>query len=559
MKLNKLFGSRSPLPRLSVTTKIAISLSLLIMFLMTAVGTSLVLRDRSVFINEFQEKGWNIVHTALQFTGGYLQTGDMDFLNDMVEKIGTYQDISYAMVLDTGGEVLAHTEKKQVGAKINDEVTKNVLTAKSETMNIRYNESGKPTTMDFYSPIKTADGTMGYFRLGVGLSGLNKHTEETILSIFLICLAAVIAGIFLAALITKKILIKPLTELTAATEKLATGDFSYKVPVHNQDELGELATSFNTMTVHLANLIQSVKSSAADINKSAEQILGRLQTSDHTNNRLSQTLDILKQGASGQMEILKQPLALSEQLCDQSKHAMDCILQILSEVNKTVQVGESGIAAISKIAANLDESDQSLKNTRSLLKQSENKGLQLGQTIEHFSSLLEKNSACTVQVALQAARSGNEELTRTAEDMHRISEEFALCVNEMSGKFGDIRNTWREVEGQLEGNLNSLVHGRDAIEEARVSLGKVLQSLLQSKDIIENIASAAHRQSASIEDIRRSQSEVMDELIKSINKSSGAGSDTKLQMESLHDIDSLAKKLMRMVDRLNVLSLQFKV
>jgi hypothetical protein len=46
--------------------------------------------------------------------------------------------------------------------------------------------------------------------------------------------------------------------------------------------------------------------------------------------------------------------------------------------------------------------------------------------------------------------------------------------------------------------------------------------------------------------------------MKSINKSSGAGSDTKVQMESLHDIDSMAKKLIRMVDRLNVLSLQFK-
>lgn len=560
MKLKRTGVKHGPRLRFSVTTKIALALSLLISFLMAAVGTSVFLRDQALFKKEFQEKGWNIVHTALQFSGNYLQIGNTEFLNNLVKKVGTYQDISYVMVLDAGGKVLAHTDEKQIGNKFNDEDTKNALAAKSDVMKIRYNEQGKPSIMDFYSPINTAGGsTMGYFRLGVDLSGLNKYAHETTIHIILICLAAILAGISLAALISKRILQKPLLDLTAATEKLATGDFSYKVPVHKQDELGDLATAFNTMTVHLSNLIQSVKSSAVDINKSAEQILGRLQTSDRTNSRLSQTFDILKQGTTEQVAILKQSIALSEQLSDQSKHAMDCILKILSEVNKTTQIGESGVSAISKIVANIEESGQSLENTRNSLKQLENKGRQFSQTIEHFSDLLEKNTACTVQVALQAARSGNEELTRAAEDLHHISEESTQRIKQMSGELADVQNTWSEAETALGGNLKRLAAGQDAAGEARGSLEKVLQSLLQSKDIIEEIASAAHRQSTSIEDIRQSQSGIIDELLKSINKSSGAGSDTKLQMESLHDIDSLAKKLMRMVDRLNVLSLQFKV
>lgn len=546
--------------RLSVTAKIAIALSLLISFLMSAVGTSLFLRDQALFKTEFQEKGWNIVHTALQFSSNYLQYNNTEFLNSLVKKIGTYQDISYAMVLNAGGKVLAHTDEKQIGNKIDDEALQDAMAAKTDVMKVRYNEKGKPVTMDFFSPIISEGGsTMGYFRLGVDLTGLNNHARETTINIILICLAAIIAGIFLAALISKRILQKPLLDLTAATEKLATGDFSYKVPVHRQDELGDLATAFNTMTIHLANLIQSVKSSAVDINKSAEQILGRLQTSDRTNSRLSQTFDGLKHGTEGQLTVLRQSIALSEQLSEQSKHAMDCILQILSEVNKTAQIGENGVSAISKIAANIEDSGESLENTRDSLEQLEDKSRKFSQTIEHFSNLLEKNSACTVQVALEAARSGNVELTRAAEDLHRISEECTLRVKQISGELADVQNTCTEAEAALSGNSKRLADGQSAVQEARGSFEKVHQSLLQSKDIIEEIASAAHRQSASIEDIRMSQSSIINDLLNSINKSSGAGSDTKLQMESLHDIDSLAKKLMRMVDRLNMLSMQFKV
>ncbi|MFA4886044.1 MAG: hypothetical protein WC601_09785 [Desulfotomaculaceae bacterium] len=77
--------------------------------------------------------------------------------------------------------------------------------------------------------------------------------------------------------------------------------------------------------------------------------------------------------------------------------------------------------------------------------------------------------------------------------------------------------------------------------------------------MVEEAAAAAHLQSNSLENIRQSQVGIVDKLLKTMNSSSGAGSDTKLQMESLQYIDSLAKKMLRMVERLNVLSLQFKI
>lgn len=560
MKLKKSGSLDGIKLRISVTTKIAIALSILITFLIAAVGTSMVIRDYSLIRREFQDKGWNILHTALQFSRNYIQIGNMEFLNDLVKKIGTYKDVNYVMVLDTGGKVLAHTDDKQVGMRYNDEETRNAMAAKTDVIKIHSAEKGKPAVMDFYSPVVTPGGSiMGYFRMGIDLSGLNRHARESALSIALICLAAILAGISLASLISKKILQKPLQDLTTATEKLATGDFSYKVPIHNLDELGDLATSFNTMTVHLANLIQSVKSSAADINKSAEQILGRIQTSDRTNIRLSQTFDFLKQGTTEQVSILKQSAAFAEQLSEQTKHAMDCILQILNEVNKTTQIGERGVSAISKISTDIEDSCQSLENTRESFGQLQNKVRQLNQSLEHFSSLLEKNIACTVQVALQAARSGNTELTEAAENLHNISKESVDRIKLMFDELANIQETWLMAESSLGSNLERLEDGQEAAREAAESLEKVVRSLLQSKDIIEEIASAAHRQSSSIEEIIKSHNSIIDELTKSINKSSGAGNDTKLQTESLHDIDSQAKKLMRMVDRLNVLSLQFKV
>jgi len=143
----------------------------------------------------------------------------------------------------------------------------------------------------------------------------------------------------------------------------------------------------------------------------------------------------------------------------------------------------------------------------------ENKGLQFGQTIELFGNLLDKNTACTVQVALEAARSGNEVLTRAAEDLHRISGESASCLKQMSGELADLQTTWRDAGDALEKNLKILADGKNSVAETRASLEKVLQSLMQSKSIIEEIASAVNQQSASVEKIRQSQASIMNELI----------------------------------------------
>jgi len=238
---------------------------------------------------------------------------------------------------------------------------------------------------------------------------------------------------------------------------------------------------------------------------------------------------------------------------------MDSILQILHEVNKTAKLGENGASAISKIAANITESSRSLMDAGNLLKQLEAKSNKFSKTIDYFSNLLDKNNAFTVQVALQAARSGNNELTQAAEELHGISEDSLEQIKQMSRELAEVQHSWSAAESALDENTKRLADGQEAVQEAGETLDQVLQSLLQSKGIIEEIASTAQRQSASIADIRQGQSGIIDELLKSINKSTGAGSDAKLQTESLHDIDSLAKKLMRMVDRLNVLSLQFKI
>lgn len=74
----------------------------------------------------------------------------------------------------------------------------------------------------------------------------SRISKRAIFSMTVAGAFAIITGIVFSLLISSK-LVRPLLNLTGATERIASGDYSVQVKIESNDELGELAKRFNTM------------------------------------------------------------------------------------------------------------------------------------------------------------------------------------------------------------------------------------------------------------------------------------------------------------------------
>jgi Signal transduction histidine kinase len=115
---------------------------------------------------------------------------------------------------------------------------------------------------DYYSDnAGTFEG--GIFIRSTGTGLLSAFTG--IFNIFIFCVGFILIFAFIAIYFMTSRLVRPLHQMSSAAKSFAKGDFSARVPVGSQDEIGQLAVAFNNMASSLTSLEEMRSSFVANV------------------------------------------------------------------------------------------------------------------------------------------------------------------------------------------------------------------------------------------------------------------------------------------------------
>lgn len=118
-------------------------------------------------------------------------------------------------------------------------------------------------------PIVVEQQMVGYIvpddQTGISLAGEERVYLQRTNQVVLVAGAIGIGVALVMGLGLARVLLRPITALTQASERMAQGDLKQQVPVYQQDELGKLASSFNSMSHEIALANQRRRQLTADI------------------------------------------------------------------------------------------------------------------------------------------------------------------------------------------------------------------------------------------------------------------------------------------------------
>ncbi len=123
--------------------------------------------------------------------------------------------------------------------------------------NTRYSITLGQRMMYIATPILHQEQILGVARVALSLAAIDKAVHNVTASV-ITAMAVAALLIVMAAWFVSRITTQPIRRLTAAARRIASGDLEQKMPVDTMDEVGELARSFNDMSLKLSETIRAI-------------------------------------------------------------------------------------------------------------------------------------------------------------------------------------------------------------------------------------------------------------------------------------------------------------
>jgi two-component system NtrC family sensor kinase len=93
---------------------------------------------------------------------------------------------------------------------------------------------------------------LGVLDITMSLAEVDRGMRASQMQLLMFAVIAITAVSLIIYLLVKSLVLKPVRQIVAATQHVARGDLSYTINLNKNDEIGELAKSFNEMTRQLA-------------------------------------------------------------------------------------------------------------------------------------------------------------------------------------------------------------------------------------------------------------------------------------------------------------------
>ncbi len=178
---------------------------------------------------------------------------------------------------------------------------------------------------------ETLGNDLYYITISSNLASIREGIDLSNQFLMLSSLVAVIFGVFIIMFTTQRFT-QPILEMNKVTTALANLDFSKKVPVRRQDEIGQLATSINDMSSKLEFFINQLKEDVRQQEKIAEM---RQEFISNVSHELKTPISIIMGYAEGlQLNINQEEKAAYCDIIVDEAGKMDRLVKQLLEISQ---------------------------------------------------------------------------------------------------------------------------------------------------------------------------------------------------------------------------------
>ncbi|WP_455920766.1 methyl-accepting chemotaxis protein [Pseudomonas putida] len=327
--------------------------------------------------------------------------------------------------------------------------------------------------------------------------------------------------------------LKPLGDLVRQAEALGAGDLDARLNVFSNDEIGQLARSFNHMGEALATMVTHIRNAAHEVSGRAQALSGM---------------------STGAYEGMEQQSGEITSMAGAVEEFSATSLNIADNMGSTQRMAEEnaeqtriGRSSMDEASSSLQQISGALNSTATVINTLGQRSQEIGGIVGVITSIADQTNLLALNAAIEAARAGEQGrgFAVVADEVRSLASRTRQATDEISAMIGSIQHETGNA-------ISTMEQGKELMEEGLSRNAKVAAALSQ----IDEQSRSAGQQFSAITTATQEQSSTATLLSSNLQSIALANSEQREVVSNLaitaRELEALAADLRQEVNRFRV-------
>ncbi len=282
----------------------------------------------------------------------------------------------------------------------------------------------------------------------------------------------------------------PLNQMrTTITEVEKSGDFTRRIPVSTEDEVGQTAQSFNELLVALQQTFGQVLDSVGKVSDAAQSLSaasGQVATS-----------------SSSQSEATSAMAAAIEEMTVSINHVSESAHEAVEISRNSGKLSAEGGDVIHKAAAEMSQIAETVRHTAQAIEELGQHSNQISSIVQVIKDVADQTNLLALNAAIEAARAGEQGrgFAVVADEVRKLAERTTKATEEITQMIASMQHSAHAAVSTMETAVDQVSGGVALANQAGSAIIQIKDGAEQVVGVVNDISSALSEQSSASNDI----------------------------------------------------------